>query len=359
MTTIDRTVDGNGTLFTCASALKPLLGYALHKGCELEPLLHQYQLDSAWFDNPNQRISVQLASKLYQSVRSALDIPDIGLRVGKVMGSSSFSVLQHLLLSCPTLGESLTYLIRYYPLWSDEPAPVLVHKNGQAILRIFFQENSDHSRNEAIMRAYQVWFKLQNGRGFALDKVSFAHDITYKNTAAAAFECGIETGAEHYSLVFSEHWLSSASHVAAPAVTKALETEVTRTLDQLSPAPNAGQIQPVQSHYTERVRSLLREAELSGPVILDDIANQLNLSVRSLNRRLKAENQSFRQILLAEKLRQGKKLLIHSQESIEEIAYNLGYSSRRAFDRAFIESIGSSPSAFRKSAAFATSDIAD
>lgn len=97
----------------------------------------------------------------------------------------------------------------------------------------------------------------------------------------------------------------------------------------------------------EQVRRCL-EMSLAEGGDMESIAQALNLSVRTLVRRLQTENTSFSQV--KNQLRQdiALRLLVESQQRVEDIAAQTGFESLTAFHRAFKGWTGSTPLAFRR-----------
>jgi AraC-like DNA-binding protein len=81
---------------------------------------------------------------------------------------------------------------------------------------------------------------------------------------------------------------------------------------------------------------------------LKAMAQYLNMSVSTLQRRLVQQNTTFKQIKSRHRLDQGKHLLHHSQYSIDHIAAVLGYSDSSNFSKAFKTQTGLTPKGYRK-----------
>lgn len=95
-----------------------------------------------------------------------------------------------------------------------------------------------------------------------------------------------------------------------------------------------------------KLRSLLRAGDDGYPT-LEQAASRLNLSSRTLKRRLQQQQLSFRALLDEARLRDGSALLQSTSLSIEVIAQRLGYSEPANFTRAFRKWTGRAPSALR------------
>ena len=99
--------------------------------------------------------------------------------------------------------------------------------------------------------------------------------------------------------------------------------------------------------YTQHIAALLRTSEPPLPE-LGDVACALHISERTLNRRLQAENASFRQLKLQALVNRAKLYLCHTDYSVEAIAEELGYTDVANFRRAFRNSEGRSPIEYRR-----------
>ena len=102
--------------------------------------------------------------------------------------------------------------------------------------------------------------------------------------------------------------------------------------------------------YKQYITGLLRTCEPPLPD-LGEVAADLNVSQRTLNRRLQAESASFRQLKSQALARWAKQYLRETEYSVEAIADALGYKDTANFRRAFRKSKGCSPIEYRRSKA--------
>jgi len=101
------------------------------------------------------------------------------------------------------------------------------------------------------------------------------------------------------------------------------------------------------SPYTQHILALLRTSEPPLPE-LGEVAFDLHVSERTLNRRLQAENTSFRQLKSYALAGRAKLYLRRTNYSVEAIAEELGYKDAANFRRAFRKSEGCSPIEYRQ-----------
>ena len=97
----------------------------------------------------------------------------------------------------------------------------------------------------------------------------------------------------------------------------------------------------------QRVRNRLREREGDYPT-LESLADDLNVSPRTLIRRLKQEGVSYHGLLDEVRKELAEWYLLNSSESVEAIAERLGYMDTSNFSRTFRRWFGVSPAKFRQ-----------
>ena len=80
---------------------------------------------------------------------------------------------------------------------------------------------------------------------------------------------------------------------------------------------------------------------------LGDVARELRLSTRTLQRRLTAEHANFQQLMEDARRELAQHYLLHSSLELNQTAYLLGYEDANSFFRAFHQWEGTSPGEWR------------
>ena len=100
----------------------------------------------------------------------------------------------------------------------------------------------------------------------------------------------------------------------------------------------------------ERVRAVLLEALPSGRVSAEGVADQLAMSKRTLQRRLRDEGTSFNDVLKGTREELARHYLTRTDITSPQIAFLLGFEEPSSFYRAFSDWTGTTPEALRSSA---------
>ena len=120
-------------------------------------------------------------------------------------------------------------------------------------------------------------------------------------------------------------------------------------LDILTPSLAAalGELQ-VRSSVPSQVKVVLKRKLASGRPDLADVAQELGISERTLQRRITDEGTTFRELLLEARQELGRQLLADPATDIDEVACLLGYQDTSSFYRAFRDWEGITPSRWRE-----------
>ena len=97
-----------------------------------------------------------------------------------------------------------------------------------------------------------------------------------------------------------------------------------------------------------QVKQVLTRRLPSGRPEIWDVAREMGMSDRTLQRRITQAGTTFRQLLLQARLTQARELLRDPRNDIAEVAYLLGYQDTSSFYRAFRDQEGTTPARWRK-----------
>lgn len=113
-------------------------------------------------------------------------------------------------------------------------------------------------------------------------------------------------------------------------------------------AASLGEIE-AQSSFPEQVKILIKRRIASGKPDIADIARELGMSERTLQRRITEQGGSFRGLLDEARQELGRHLLSEGRNGIDEVAFLLGFQETSSFYRAFRAWEGMTPAQWRSS----------
>lgn len=140
----------------------------------------------------------------------------------------------------------------------------------------------------------------------------------------------------------------NAMHLRSSDLDRPFSGHNPELIEMLSPSLAAA-LQEITANSTtsEQVKVVLKRRMASGRPDLADIARELGMSERTLQRRITENGNTYRQLLEEARRELGRQMLGNSASEIDEIAYLLGYQDTSSFYRAFREWEGVTPNQWR------------
>lgn len=136
------------------------------------------------------------------------------------------------------------------------------------------------------------------------------------------------------------------SFASAATVLRLEATDLAIELRTASP-----EVQSVASTADARLDARLRSAirsSLATDFTIESVAASLDLSERTLQRRLQDSGTSWRELVAQIRIDVARDMLEHGDATIAEIASAVGFARPASFSRAFTDAVGESPATFRK-----------
>jgi AraC-like DNA-binding protein len=99
--------------------------------------------------------------------------------------------------------------------------------------------------------------------------------------------------------------------------------------------------------FSEQAKAILKRLLAGQRLGIQDLARELHLSTRTLQRRLTGQGITFQRLLEEARRELARHYLLHSSLELNETAYLLGYEDANSFFRAFHQWEGTSPGQWR------------
>ncbi len=289
----------------------------------------------------------QFKALIIQAIRLS-DEPALGLLVGNSLQISSHGMLGYAVSASRCLRETLELFSRY--LSTRTPLIRVENQNLGAEVRLElhpcydFQAIAIPFYESALFTLYNLIQQISaphsvaaNPRG-VISRLCFPYrEPHYAERYQQYFDCPIEFNQPFASLCLDSSYLDQPLKSGDEATLLRARAICEEELQKY---------QALES-YAARIRKYLLACEVEFPSIRQ-MANLLHLSSRSLNRRLMQENTRFSAILADTRAYRAKQWLLYSDQTIQAIAYRLGYSDPANFRKAFKLWTGVSPRDYRK-----------
>ena len=154
----------------------------------------------------------------------------------------------------------------------------------------------------------------------------------------AHFGCTAKFGARGNAIVYAATDLDRPFLTHNPdlwaAIAPQLDAELSRAL--------------ASTEISEQVKGMLKQLMPRGRPGIDEVARELRLSTRTLQRRLAEAGATFQQLTQEARRELARHYLLHSSMELNETAYLLGYEDAHSFFRAFSDWEGRPPGEWRE-----------
>lgn len=269
-----------------------------------------------------------------------LNDPFIGLHVGQTITAQHLGVLGSVFLACENLGEVLERFERYQRLVYDVyPATVHIHTE--------YVELSWDTKGEQVGplsdetgRTVIVQFCRSLIRGkVRLKEIHFIHEQPENiKPYEEYFGCPVLFEQSLALMRFDKEVLSLPLKNSDAVLVAILEKHADKLLESL----------PHIDEITDLVRKQIAYLLHQGEPTIEQLAEGLNYSRRTLQRRLTEAGTNFRKELNTVRYELAKSYLKDPRLQIVEIALLLGYAEHSPFTRAYKEWSGKTPQQARE-----------
>jgi AraC-like DNA-binding protein len=321
-----------------------MLDYLGRRGVVVEEVARAIALDVAALAAPDRRVPGSIVERLWDEAERRTQDPHVGLHMGESYSPGALDILGYVVLSCRTAGDALDRLARYAPILNDGLRVRVTRERDMTLCRFDALDGLDNYLTraprhpiEAMCSGVAVTMRHLTGRAIEPRDIAFCHrapaDIAEHRRV---FGEDVQFGAVDNRLTFLTTDLGAAVRSGNPALLEVFERHANAVIDALDP----------QGPVSRRVVHLLSERMKGIMPTLDDVASELAMSARSLQRSLKTEGTSY-QVLSDDVRRElAVRHLAVRGTSAAQVAFLIGFSEPSAFSRAFRRWTGSTPGAF-------------
>lgn len=310
-------------------------------GIRASDVLRDAGLPIGLLEQPRVQLTTNEFFAFWKAVKEASPDPTVGLKLGTERRVEQHDPIGLTALSAATFGEAMRSAARYKQITCPEEI-VSEISGGEWTLRFNWLLAAEEEP-PVLMDVCFAWVLslARNGTGEEIIplRVEYMQQREHVRLFERHFGCKVMTGCSRNAIVFR------AEDAARPFITRnadllailapQLDEDLRRQREDLS--------------FPDQIRDAIHRRLTGRRPKMTDVAREMRLSVRTLQRRLQESSLNFQQMLEEARHESARHYLKRSPLELNEVAYMLGYEDSSSFVRAFRGWEGIPPAQWRES----------
>lgn len=330
---------------TTLASITSLVATSLREeyGIDPEPIYLAAGIQLTAPESPQVRIPLSKIRKLWDLSVEASGDETIGLKTGWYAKPVHFYAFGYSWMASSTLLGGMQRLTRYLRLMSTAAVQIRLTETADsyALSAIFLDESKSPPKQgidcgmTAILSLCDIVAEKEiRPLRVELTCPATVHPDAYREALRAPITFNAEIGTFH----FDKETLRAPLIHATPDIAKATDKIAEHYIESLDPHKVASQ-----------VRQLLVALLPSGKTDQEVVSSRLNRSTSTLQRQLKSEGLTYRDVLESTQRSLAENHLLEKRHSHAQIAYLLGFSEQSNFSRAFKRWTSMTPRQYQES----------
>ena len=308
-------------------------------GLSPETVLRRAGLPMGLFNMDKILVSTEEFFALHRGIAEASNDPGVGLKLGTEERVERYDPVKIAAISARSFQDAVERLSRYKQLTCPEEIRVVERGNDCAVRFVWLRAHEKEP--PLLVDVCFAWIVAMaqrgTGRPLSPQRVEFQRAPAHREMYEVHFRCPVKFRANQNALVFKKADMELPFVTSNPdllaTVAPQLEAELTEQL--------------AQKNFNEQAKGILKRLLAGQRPGIDDLARELHLSTRTLQRRLTEQGITFQRLLEEARRELARHYLLHSSRELNETAYLLGYEDANSFFRAFHQWEGTSPGQWR------------
>lgn len=326
---------------TIATWVMPILR-ALEPYCDSSVLLEKSGIDGRCIEDANQRIPLEKMTQLWNLAEQVSGDDCIGLEVIKHVTPTSFHALTYAHQASSSMRESLQRITKFSDVVSTAVQLETTETETEVVVTWTVVDKNATPSHHAV----DAFMAIIVAAGQQLMSAKRPHPILSvrltrqqpRDTSRhnALYQCPISYGADHCELRLSREFVDSPVPTGNVELVRINEQVLAEYMARFK-----------KNDIVGSVYNALIELMPLGEPTQEKVAKALGTSSRSLHRKLKELDTSYKTIVEETRKHLAMQYLKQSDLSITSITYQLGFHDASSFSRSFKRWTGLSPSEFR------------
>ncbi|HXI73780.1 MAG TPA: AraC family transcriptional regulator [Verrucomicrobiae bacterium] len=305
----------------------------------LPTLLRRAGLPPGLFRQEKVYVTTAEVFALWRSVGELSPDPGIGLKLGAEQRLERSHPAAIAVICSRTFRDALERLGRYKQLTC--PEEIRVRSKAEETAVEFFYVEAKEPQPDMLVDMVLSWILGVGRRGtdgqIAPLRLELMRDVQHRELLETHFGCRVRFKADRNALVFRSSDLDRPFVTHNDELLAMIGTQLDSELEARNMRMNVG----------EHVKNALRRSLAGKRPTLEDVAKELGLGTRTLQRRLTDAGLTFQQLVEDTRRELACHYLKQSAVELNEAAFLLGFEDSNSFFRAFQVWEGTSPGEWR------------
>lgn len=322
------------------TSTRAMVGAAEAAGVDVDAVLDEAGLGRALLDDPDGRLPGPVVHRLWDVLRERSSDPSLQLRAPLLLPYGAYRVVDYLALATPTLGEWIRLFARYFRLINtgvdvtveegeEDPWLELQMQDAGPVPPVYVDYTLAALIGRTRMHAYPNWRPSL----VELRHPAPTDEAPYREILSPRVVFGADR--DRFVCRRADWGMRSASGDAD--LGQVLEEHARALSAAISTKPG----------FELSVRKSIMEVLQDG-ASAEAVAQRMNMSVRTLQRRLSEQKTTFSRVLDDVRVDLAKRYLSSPDVAITEVAFLLGFSEQSSFHRAYRRWTGVAPGEWRR-----------
>ena len=308
-------------------------------GLSPEIALRRASLPMGLFNADKILVSTEEFFALYRGIAEVSNDPAFGLKLGTEERLERYDPIKIAAISARSFRDAIERISRYKQLTCPEEIRVVERGNESAVQFVWLLAHDKEP--PLLVDVCFAWIASMAHRGIGRPlsprRVEFQRPPARREMYEKHFQCPVKFRADRNALIFNKGDMELPFVTHNPdllgTVAPQLEAELTEQL--------------AQKTFGEQAKGILKHLLAGQRPSVQDLARELHLSTRTLQRRLTEQGITFQRLLDEARRELAHHYLLHSSRELNETAYLLGYEDANSFFRAFQHWEGTTPGQWR------------
>lgn len=322
-----------------------IIEFAVAKGADKNDLCKSLGIEIKEAVALNEVVSYEDMVNILTITGEAVDDDFLGLHLGEQLILKGTKQVDEIMQNSPTIEEAFSNAVNYSKLISD--ALNCSMEKTDNYTKVSFEVNPNWAvlQHHAVRQIIELTLVCTlksiywlTGRKYSPKAVHFNYPSSKKrNEYFRVFDCSIKFNEPIIGIVFDN-----------PILNREVPTYNLGLLAHLKKIGNEEIAKlPSEGSLILQIKKIILK-NLPQKSLLKEVSSELNLSSRTLQRKLNQLKTNFKQVEKDILIKLAKKFILIEERSIEETSYLLGFSEASAFSRFFKNEMKTTPKNYKK-----------